>query len=1034
MNTNFGNPKCRVEATRQLQARYSPLKTHALRLSPVCSAVLASFALLPTLAYANCTTAGNDTTCDTSAPSPWTSTIGSGHGTAAGRSVTVGAGAQIATGDASAIALSDSASIVVQSDAVVRNTAVSNPGTYGTGANVIDFRSNGTLTVEQGASVISAGTEPNGEAVNVEGTGSTIVNNGTIRSVNTPAIWFQNLTGTNTVINNATGVIAAPTDVMGASGDGAVDFTNRGALIGNLVFADGNDSLHLYTGSSITGSIDGSGGSDVLTLNGAGSATLPGRITRFETLQKQDSGTWTVTGQLNAIGVTSTQVQQGTLVLTGNNTAYRGSMTVDAAGTLQGSSQTLPGTIADNGLVRFAQSTDGTYAGLLAGTGALEKTGAGTLVLAPAAGSANAYSGGTAIRQGVLAVAADNALGAPTGGVTFDGGTLRLGSSFDLASSRPLSIASAGGTIDTQQYRSTIAQNVTGTGSLTKLGQGTLILDGANTWSGGTVVSEGTLAVGEAASRAAASIAGNASVASGATLGGYGTVGGNVANSGTIAVANALAAFAGGGNGTLTIGGQLVNAGRVQIAGSQSVGNTLRVGSYVGNQGIIAMNAALGGDDSPTDKLVVNGGTATGSTTLSVTNVGGNGAVTTGNGIELVQAANGATTDASAFSLAGGSVKAGAYVYYLAKGGVSAGTSQNWYLRNTVGAQPNPPLADTSDPGVSAAAGSPVIAAGADAIALYRPEVALYAELPAVARGLGVMQLDDFHARQGTQSLLSENGKLPAAWARAWGGHTALSQSGDVAPAYSGSMFGTQIGQDLYADTSPSGHRNHYGLFLGFARATGDVKGFAVGVRNTPVGHLALNAYSVGGYWTHIGPGGWYTDTVLMGSALDANFSSRDGVTATTHGRAFSGSVEGGLPIAIGHGLTLEPQLQLIWQHQSFNDLNDGVSTAAFDNGSAFVGRAGLRLAANFDAAHVSWQPYLRLNLLRSTGASDRTTFAGATAIDTSVGKTTGRIDAGLVARLTKQASAYVMASYGTNLGGEHERTVSGNAGVRWSW
>lgn len=49
-----------------------------------------------------------------------------------------------------------------------------------------------------------------------------------------------------------------------------------------------------------------------------------------------------------------------------------------------------------------------------------------------------------------------------------------------------------------------------------------------------------------------------------------------------------------------------------------------------------------------------------------------------------MQAVNGATTGASAFTLSGGSVSAGAYTYFLARGGASSGTGNNWYPRNTI--------------------------------------------------------------------------------------------------------------------------------------------------------------------------------------------------------------------------------------------------------------------------------------------------------------------------------------------------------------
>jgi outer membrane autotransporter protein len=1008
--------------------------------------VLGYLAFIPALAHANCTTAGSTTTCDTSAPSPWTTMIGSGPATAAGANVTVGPNAQIVVGDSSAIALSDNANVVVQSGALVKNSAVNTNGTYGTGGNTIDFRNNSTLTVEQGGTVLSSGTQGQAEAVNPEGTGNTIINNGTIRGINSAAIWFQNVSGSNTVINNATGVIQAPGNVMGASGNGAVVFTNSGAVIGNLVFAGGNDTLNMFTGSTVSGTINGGGGQNLLTLNGTGASTLPSGITNFQTLQKQDSGTWTVANSLSGMGLQTAEVKQGTLVLTGNNSSYTGAMLVDQPGTLRASAQSLPATVTDNGLVQFQQDTAGTYTGLITGTGAVEKDGLGTLTLAPTAAGGNAYSGGTVLKQGVLSVSADSALGATSGGVTFDGGALQLGSSFDLAGTRAVSITSNGGTIDTQGFQSTIAQNITGPGALTKAGSGTLVLDGANRYTGATNVTAGTLVVGDAA-HPLASIAGSATVASLATLGGYGSVGGDVTNNGTIAVANALPSGAAGANatqGSFTIRGQLTNAGLVQLGGNGQPGNTLSVGSYVGQNGTIALNTVLAGDGSASDKLVINGGTATGSTSLKVTNVGGAGATTVSNGIELVQAAGGATTNASAFSLAGGLLKAGAYEYYLAKGGVTSGTSQNWYLRNTLPAAGSGSGADTGgssgttgSTGASshAAVGTPPLpAAGAAPITLYRPEVALYAEVPAVMRQLDWMQLDEFHLRQGDQLLLKETGALPAGWGRVWGSHNVLTQGGDVRPQFDGTMGGAQVGHDLYADGVEGGHRNHYGFYLGMGRATGDVTGSSVGVLGADVGHLSVNEYSLAGYWTHIGPSGWYTDTVVSGSALSADTTSSDNVHASTHGTAVTASVEAGMPIALSHGLTMEPQAQIVYQHLSIRDLNDGISNVSFGNGNTVLARFGVRFAGAWDALGATWQPYVGVNVLHAFANGDHQTYDSTTSIATPVNQTMARLDAGLVTKLSKHGSAYAAVSWGTQLDGEHVRTIGGNAGVRWSW
>jgi antigen 43 len=56
----------------------------------------------------------------------------------------------------------------------------------------------------------------------------------------------------------------------------------------------------------------------------------------------------------------------------------------------------------------------------------------------------------------------------------------------------------------------------------------------------------------------------------------------------------------------------------------------------------------------PTDRLVIDGGQATGKTWLNFTSTGNSrlGLATTGNGIKVVDAVNGATTTGDAFALA----------------------------------------------------------------------------------------------------------------------------------------------------------------------------------------------------------------------------------------------------------------------------------------------------------------------------------------------------------------------------------------------
>ncbi|MEJ5030354.1 IPTL-CTERM sorting domain-containing protein [Comamonas sp. MYb69] len=117
----------------------------------------------------------------------------------------------------------------------------------------------------------------------------------------------------------------------------------------------------------------------------------------------------------------------------------------------------------------------------------------------------------------------------------------------------------------------------------------------------------------------------------------------------------------------------LENGGTITMAdgGTSSVLTVAQ--NYTGNGGEIVMNTALGDSSSPTEKLVVQGDTS-GSTTLNISNLGGTGAQTSGNGILVVQV-DGASN--GTFSLpAPGYVEAGGLHYVLVKVGA------NWYLQS----------------------------------------------------------------------------------------------------------------------------------------------------------------------------------------------------------------------------------------------------------------------------------------------------------------------------------------------------------------
>lgn len=128
----------------------------------------------------------------------------------------------------------------------------------------------------------------------------------------------------------------------------------------------------------------------------------------------------------------------------------------------------------------------------------------------------------------------------------------------------------------------------------------------------------------------------------------------------------------------------VANAGRIDLTNNGAAGDSFAIaGNYLGSNGLLLLDTVLGGDMSVSDKLIISGGVASGATSIGIINIGGSGASTTQDGIQVVQAINGATTASGAFAL-NGPVAAGAFEYFLFKGGVSAGTTENWYLRSTL--------------------------------------------------------------------------------------------------------------------------------------------------------------------------------------------------------------------------------------------------------------------------------------------------------------------------------------------------------------
>jgi outer membrane autotransporter protein len=767
--------------------------------------------------------------------------------------------------------------------------------------------------------------------------------------------------------------------------------------------------------------------------------------------------------------------------------------------TLSGAPLTLVETAAGSGAT-VVRVGDGTAAGtgmtaiiasVLQGSTQLVKEDLGTLVLS----EANTYSGGTAIDGGTVQVAADSNLGAATGPLSFNGGTLATTASF--TSGRATTLDSGGGTFDVAPS-TTLTMNgaIDGTGALGKSNAGTLVLAADNTYTGGTTISAGTLQLGTGGTTGsilgdvadsgtlafdrsdtvsfAGVISGSGNLAqigpgtttltgansySGATNVDAGSLQAGASNTFS---PNSAVTVAGGGTLDLNGFGQTVsgvtNAGLVSLGTDTAPGTVLTTTSYTGAGGTIAMNTFLGGDDSPSDKLVVNGGSATGNSLLRITNAGGPGAETVANGIAVVQAINGGTTAPGAFQLATATdVEVGDFDYRLFHGGVDGSNPGDWFLRSDFVVPPTPtPTPPTPTPTPPANPFPPQPPPNPLPPGVYPiigPRLSAYGVVQPIARELGLTELGTLHQRIGdtlTTAYPEGEGWALSAWGRFFGETIDNRYQAFADPRASGHQVGFQTGLDLWRGSLIPGHRDVAGVYFAYGNSNVDVTGLVTNPAATAyvlqhTGTLSLNSYSGGGYWTHYGPGGWYFDAVLQGTGYGGNAMAQSAnlpVTTklATGGSGFLASLEGGYPVPLqfGTNFILEPQAQIVWQHVSFDPANDGIGTIALGSTSGTTERFGARAQWTILGGNGAvWQPYARANLWHGGGANAATSFAPSAIAVPLVEQATWLEFAGGVAyKLNPRLSFYAQAGYQFAVapGNISRDGFSGDLGLRITW
>jgi autotransporter-associated beta strand protein len=351
----------------------------------------------------------------------------------------------------------------------------------------------------------------------------------------------------------------------GGFGGGGGGSGGRGGTGGFGGGGGGGGKIGNTNGSGGPGGFGGGNGAasgrNVASSGGGGGAGVGGAIF------VQEGGMLTLANSVNMSGNTVAGGRGGVDAKSGGG--FGPDMFLHGNGSLQlvdgpGSTQTISGAIVDQTGVAGS-----------GGSWSLVKNGGGTTILT----GQNAYSGGITLNAGILQGTASSLRG---------------------------NIANNASVVFDQTSNGTYVGNISGRGTLVKIGAGVLTLTGTNTYSGSTMVSEGTLQ-GDTAS-----------------------LQGNIAN-------NASVVFDQTSNGTyvgaMTGSGRLIKngTGKLTLTGDSSVGGgtTINTGGFAVNGHLTSnvtlnKNGVLSGVGNITGNITNNGGTIEPGNSIGNITVNGN--------------------------------------------------------------------------------------------------------------------------------------------------------------------------------------------------------------------------------------------------------------------------------------------------------------------------------------------------------------------------------------------------------------------------
>jgi autotransporter-associated beta strand protein len=816
-------------------------------------------------------------------------------------------------------------------------------------------------------------------------------------------------------------------------GDGSTTGASDTATIDNVLAGTAGLNKTDYGTLVLTGNNTYTGGTTIsggtLQLgNGGTSGSISGSVIDNGTLAFDHSNDIAFSGTISGTGGV-TQLGGDILTLNATNT-YTGNTAIASGSTLALSGQ---GSIAnsaqviDNGIFDISGAAAGASISTLSGTGSVA-LGGNTLTLTDASGEfdgsihgtgglsivssesftlsgSNTYTGGTSLMQGTLALASNLALG--TGALSMSDGTtlalvtngLEVGNTIAISGNGAVDVASG-----LSATLSGMISDGTQPGSLIKTGAGTLILAGANTYSGTTTISAGTLQVGHGGSTGSIS---NTVVDNGSLVFDRSddlTYGGTISGTGSLIQI--------GGNTVILDSANTYSGTTTVQSGTLEVGDADHTSASIDSDVVVEADGILRGHGS-IDGTVTNDGIVWPGGSIGTLTLNGNYTqnsdgvlqidITPSGASELV--VNGTATLAGTLSLLYAPGTYSSTKYTLLSATSVSGTFANV---TTTGSQP----VDTTlsymgtqvDLGVASATATTTVAP-LDANLygdLMRAQDLVSQQTLQSVLGVGLRGTDGCDAgvaRTNQASASCSSG----VWAQYTGGSDSLTGNDGL----HSTTFGLQGGYDVAA-----GDLAHVGVEAGYNRVNGNDREGGNGKVDSE--HGGLYAYA------NSGP-------VMLSAVIDQTHSSyrvdrQTGIgyaVGNPDGNTTSVALQAALPFNAAQW-TITPAVGTLYQHQALDGFNETIASTNL-LASAFPVRGALstyntlqpyaqvQFGRTFQAQGVTYLPQLEVGYRYDT-RNDNAPIVTMTTQDGTVfampGENTGRGTATVGAHISAQVGA----------------------------